>query len=329
MNDENLQWLIGSNEPWTRYRTLVDLLEKSEEVPEVQAARAEMIEHPQVQGLIARATSWPGYAIKRHNDAKHPIYAFTTLADFGVRADDPGMAPGIEAILAHQSPEGMFETYMHLYKRFTGHDGEHWTWMACDTPILYVLLAMGMATHEGVQKALDYVLGTVQINGWRCQASRMLGNFKGPGNREAPCPIVNVLNLKAISMVPELISSEAAKTGTETLMRHWEQRGQIKHFLFGIGTDFRKLKYPYIWYDILHVGEVLSRFPHVHDDPRFLEIVATITDQCDDQGKYTASSMYMAWKGWSFANKKEPSPWLTFLVYRMLKRVDMKHPLPC
>jgi len=32
--------------------------------------------------------------------------------------------------------------------------------------------------------------------------------------------------------------------------------------------------------------------------------------------------VYRAWKGWSFANKKDPSPWLTFLVLRVLRRMD-------
>ncbi len=319
--DKQIQWLLNSAEPWTRYRTLADLLEYPEDDPEVQDNRQEMLGHPKVQALIAKTADWPGYAIKRHNDAKHPVYALTTLADFGVRADDPGMTPGIEAVLAHQSPEGMFETYTHLYKRFAGIDGEHWTWMACDAPILYALLAMGLAEDQRVQRALDCVLGTVQINGWRCNASRMLGNFKGPGPREAPCPVVNVLNLRAISTIPHLINSEAARNGTEMLLKHWGQRGQIKHFLFGIGTDFRKLKYPLIWYDILHATDVLSHFPFVHDDPRFLEMVSTITGQADADGRYTANSMYMAWKGWSFANKKEPSPWLTLLVYRIQNRL--------
>lgn len=232
------------------------------------------------------------------------------------------MAPGIQAMIKHQAPEGMFQTNMHLYRRFTGLDGEHWTWMAFDTPILYTLLAMGLAEDDRVKMALDYVLGIVQVNGWRCGASRMLGNFKGPGNREAPCPIVNVLNLKAISTISDLIDGEAAKTGTEMLLRHWEQRGQIKHYLFGIGTDFHKLKYPYIWYDILHVADVLSRFPHVQGDHRFLEMVIAIQDQADEDGLYTANSMYIAWKGWSFANKKEPSPWLTFLAMRISKRAQ-------
>ena len=35
--------------------------------------------------------------------------------------------------------------------------------------------------------------------------------------------------------------------------------------------------------------------------------------------------MYRAWKGWSFADKKHPSPWLTFLVLRVLNTLDKGH----
>jgi hypothetical protein len=93
------------------------------------------------------------------------------------------------------------------------------------------------------------------------------------------------------------------------------------------------------------VVDVLSRFPFVHADPRFQEMVKTITSQADGaclepvlsraspeprrriegqsrrDGRYTAGSMYRAWKGWSFADKKSPSPWLTFLVLRVQKRI--------
>jgi len=90
--------------------------------------------------------------------------------------------------------------------------------------------------------------------------------------------------------------------------------------MFGIGTDFRKLKYPFVWYDVLHVVDALSRFPFVRADPRFREMVETITAQADEEGRYTAGSMYRAWKGWSFADKKRPSPWLTFLVLRVQRQ---------
>ncbi len=106
------------------------------------------------------------------------------------------------------------------------------------------------------------------------------------------------------------------------LLNHWEiQRGK-KYFLFGIGTDFRKLKYPFVWYDILHVTDTLSQYPYIHADPRFVDMVSTIIAQADENGRYTATSMYRAWKDWSFADKKNPSPWLTFIVLRIQKRIS-------
>ena len=108
------------------------------------------------------------------------------------------------------------------------------------------------------------------------------------------------------------------------LLHHWEIQGQKKYYLFGIGSDFRKLKYPLIWYDLLHVLDVLSRFPIILRDERFIEMAKTLTNQADEGGRYTATSMYMAWKGWSFANKKQPSPWLTFLVNRIQKRAGIR-----
>jgi hypothetical protein len=69
--DHVIEWLLASDEPWTRYRTLVDLLDRPEDDAEVQSARTAMLAHPQVRALIAEAAKWPGYAFKRHNDAKH------------------------------------------------------------------------------------------------------------------------------------------------------------------------------------------------------------------------------------------------------------------
>lgn len=323
MTTDLTQWLLESDEPWTRYRTLVDLLDRSQDDPEVRAARTKMLAHPQVQALIAEAAVWPGYVLKRHNDAKHPIYKFSTLADFGVRAGDPGMAAGIEAVMAHQSPEGAFQSLENIPKAFGGTGEDMWTWILCDAPtLLYALLAMGLRDDSRVRRAVDHLVDLVDENGWRCITAPELGKFKGPGRKADPCPIVNVFALKALSQAPELLDSPATRTGAEMLLWHWEHQGERKLFMFGIGTDFRKLKCPFVWYNILHVVDVLSRFPFVHTDPRFREMVETITAQADEDGRYTANSMYMAWKGWSFADKKRPSPWLTFLVLRAQRRME-------
>jgi hypothetical protein len=320
---DQLSWLVNSDEPWTRYRTLVDLLGRREGDADVQAAREEMLAHPEVEELIVQAATWPGPALKRHNDASHPLYALSTLADFGLRADDPQMAEPVQAVLAHQSPEGAFQTLLNVSKSFGGTGEDTWSWMLCDAPtLLYALLAMRLGEDERVRRGVSHLVDLVEDTGWLCVVAPELGKFRGPGRKADPCPIVNLYALKALAQVPQMLESPASRTGAEMLLWHWEHQKERKIYMFGIGSDFRKLKYPFVWYDILHVVDVLSRLPFVQSDRRFLEMVHAITDQADTEGRYTATSIYRPWKGWPFADKKNPSPWITFLVLRILKRIQ-------
>jgi hypothetical protein len=312
-----IEWLLASDEPWTRFGTLVDLLGRPADDAKVLAARAEMVAHPAIRALVEHAAAWPGPPIKRHNDASHPIYALSTLADFGLHADDPGMPAVVDAVLQHQSPAGAFLSKIHIPKAFGGPGEDSLIWVLCDTPtLLYALLALGMEDHPQVQRAVDHLEGLVDENGWHCVAAPELGKFKGPGRRSDPCPIANVYALKALAQAGRL-DTPATRAGVEMLLWHWAHQSERKIFMFGIGTDFRKLKYPFVWYNLLHVLHVLSRFPFARADPRFHEMLVALTSQAGEDGHYTASSMYRAWKGWSFADKKTPSPWLTFLALRI------------
>lgn len=322
MTEGLLPWLLAADEPWTRYRTLLDLLGRPADDPEVVDARAAMLAHPQVQALVAAAATWPGPPIRRHNDAGHPLYALSTLADFGLRAGDPGMDAAIDAVLAHQSPEGPFQSLANIPPAYGGTGQDQWAWMLCDAPtLLYALLSFGLGGDERIRRAAQHLAGTAGPGGWRCGCAPELGRFRGPGRKDDPCPIANVYATKALAQAPELREGPAARAGAEMLLSHWEHQGERKYYLFGIGTDFRKLKYPFVWYDILHVAEALGQLPFVRSDGRFREMVATIAAQADAAGRYTAGSMYQSWKGWSFADKKHPSPWLTFLVLRLQARI--------
>jgi len=321
-----VDWLLAEGEPWVRYRTLVDLLDRPKDDPEVVAARQAMLEHPAVQGLVAEAAAWPGYPLKRHNDAKHPLHKLAILADFGLQADDPGMDKVVAAVMAHQSPEGAFQTVVLVPKAFGGTNKETWTWMMCDAPtLLYALLGFGLGDDERVQAAVEHLTSLVRENGWPCAVSPGLGKFRGPGRKADPCPYANLIALKALAQVPELRDSLAAHIGAGMLLGHWERRTERKIYMFGIGTDFRKLKYPFIWYDILHVTDVLSRFPFARQDPCLLEMVGVILSKQDAQGRFTPESIWMAWKGWGFGQKKAHSPWITLLALRVIKRMLMQN----
>lgn len=321
---DTIDWLLDSDEPWTRYHAHLDLLDGSLSNPVVAEARRDMLQHPDVCALLARAATWGEAPVKRHNDAAHPLYAISTLADFGLQSDDPGMDAIIARVLAHRASEGAFQSVINIPGVFGGDDTDRWTWLACDAPtLLYSLLAFGLGADPSVQQAVVHLLGLVNENGWRCVCDPALGKFRGPGRKDDPCPIANVYALKALFLLPDAGSRPEVRAGAEMLLSHWEKRKEKKFYLFGMGTDFQKLKYPFVWYDILHVMDVLSRFPFVHADPRFREMLAVITAQANTDGRYTVGSMYQSWKGWSFSDKKNPSPWLTFLVLRILKRVGV------
>jgi len=87
-----------------------------------------------------------------------------------------------------------------------------------------------------------------------------------------------------------------------------------------MGTDFRKLKAPFVWYDILHVLDVLTQFSWLRNDSRLKEMSDIVKPKANNEGKYTPESEWKAWKEWEFGQKKQPSRWLTFLVLRILLR---------
>jgi hypothetical protein len=89
-----------------------------------------------------------------------------------------------------------------------------------------------------------------------------------------------------------------------------------------MGTDFRKLKAPLVWYDILHVLDVLSLFPWLKQDARLLDMLDTLRSKADDQGRFTPESIWTVWKDWEFGQKRAPSRWLTFLAWRIVQRIE-------
>jgi hypothetical protein len=314
-----MTWLLDSDEPWTRYRTLVDLLDRPAGDAAVRAARAALVDHPAVRGLVEELQAWPGPPLKRHNDAKHPFNKLPVLADFGLSVDDPGLGAVVERMVARPHPDGPVQVVVQIHPRYGGTGEPTPSWALCDTTVnLYSLVALGLADHPAVQRAAEHLVGLVRDpGGWPCATG---AGFRGPGRVADPCPLSTLHALRALDALG-WHDHPAVVSGAEVLLTHWECQAAYKLYLFGIGTDFRKLKYPFVWYHVLYFADTLSRFPSLRADPRLREVVAALTAQADAQGRYTAASMYRAWQGWSFADKKTPSPWLTFLVRRVQRRM--------
>lgn len=316
-----IKWL-NQQEPWTVYRTKTDLLDKDISDPEVIQDYEKLVNHNNILHLLKELQEWPGPVMKRHNDAKLLYHKLVFLADLGIKSDNQVIANVIDKILAKPSSDGPFQILGNIPAVFGGTGIDEPMWMLCDAPlIVYALVKSGLQQEPKVKKAIDYLLSIIRDFGWPCSATSRLGKkFKGPGKRTHPCPYANLIMLKLLSALPEMHNSSEVQKGADVLLELWEHRREIKYFLFGMGTDFKKLKAPFVWFDILHVTDVLTNFSFTRGDSRLQEMVKIIRDKADEKGLYKAESVYRAWKDWDFGQKKDYSAWITLLVYRILKR---------
>ena len=131
-----------------------------------------------------------------------------------------------------------------------------------------------------------------------------------------------MISLKAMSEFPHLAQGNAARYGTECLLDLWGNSRDKHPYQFYMGTDFRKVKAPLAWFDILHVAEVLSRFPWVHSDPRLMEMVSVLASKTDPEGRLVPESVWQDYRDWEFGQKKAPSRWATLTLMRIYTRMD-------
>ncbi|PKN93715.1 MAG: hypothetical protein CVU44_07825 [Chloroflexi bacterium HGW-Chloroflexi-6] len=317
-----IDWLLAG-EPWVAYRTRLDLLAESGHSQAVQTARSAMLADPQLQQIIHELNTWPWPILSSHKSAGQPLHKLTFVADLGLRANDAGIQPVINNILARQSEEGPFQVPINIPTHFGGSGEDTWGWALCDSPLLvYALTRFGLGQDARVEKAAAALTGLVRENGWPCAVSKELGKFRGPGRKDDPCPYANLIMLKLLGQVPADRDGPAARAGAETLLTLWDNSQEQHPYIFYMGTDFRKLKVPLVWYDLVHVLDVLSQFPWLKGDVRLREMAGVLKAKMDDEGRFTPESIWTAWKDWEFGQKKAPSRWLTFLAWRILQRID-------
>jgi hypothetical protein len=313
-------WLL-SGPPWVQYRTRLDLLDQTERSKEVKTVRQAMLDHPQVQALLSELADWPGSALNRHNDASHLLHKLVFIADLGLRANDPGVEQIVDRVLGHQSAGGAFQVRVDIPVRFGGTGKDQFAWMLCDAPsIVYALAKMGVNDRR-VKIAAKHLASLLRDNGWPCVATSDVGKFRGPGRKTDPCPYATLISLKALSQMRERHDSEVCHPGAEALLGLWQHRKEQRPYLFAMGTDFAKLKAPLIWYDILHVTDVLTQFEWLRQDKRLREMVAIVESKADDAKHFTPESIWQAWREWDFGQKREPSAWVTLIALRVLQRM--------
>lgn len=318
LRGDPVPWLLESN-PWTRYRTMRDILNYSETNEKVQAEKKKLIFHEHIQKLVAETNNWFPYSITRHNDAKIAIYKLQMLADLGITINDINIMDLIEKVTEHVDTDlyAVRQTLPEKDQGFTKPDKEanEWHALPCDSPVIvYSLIKMGLKDVQ-LDKSIDKISQYWDSSkGHFCNFFFVAGQFK---KHQIGCPMAGLMALQVFSQIPGLKESLQAQNAFETLDYHRRLRKSI--YFFGRGKKFFTFKYPFIWYNALYLADVLSRFEFIRNTELMEELVEWILENQDEKGRFFPTSIWMAYKGWEFSNKKLPSPWITFLCCRILK----------
>ena len=317
-----MQWLM-EGPAWVQYGVQACLSEDKGGA-NLENLRAAMLQEEGIQTLVAELQAWPGPPLTSHKSAGHPLHKLVFLADLGLTVHDPGIQPIADAILSQVSAQGPFRVVMNIPAHFGGSGEDQLAWALCDAPLtLYALARFGLKEHPAVRKAADFLAGLVRDNGWPCGVSPEMGKFRGPGRKDDPCPFANLIMLQALAQVPGYQNHPAVQAGIEAILTAWAERRQRHPYMFYMGTDFCKLKAPLVWYDILHVLDVLTHFPQARGDERLEEMLRVVRSKANQQGRFTPESIWTTWKDWEFGQKKAPSRWVTWLVYRVFERAQV------
>jgi hypothetical protein len=290
-----------------------------EDDPEVATDWNQMAAHPRIRAILDEAQTWPGQVVNGHKNAALIYHKLSFLADLGLDRRVPEIKTVSAKIMAHASPAGPFQVLMNIPKHFGGTGEDNWTWALCDAPVLAeVLCRFGFCDDPKVLAAIKHLDGLFRPNGWPCASANELGKFRGPGRKEDPCPYATFIMVKLLSSCRKQFDSPNLLAGVNNLLHLWET-SQVQHpYMFYMGTDFRKLKLPFIWYDILHLSYVLGLIPEIRKHPSFQEMIGIIRSKAGPDGRYVPESVYQAWKDWDFGQKKEPSRLLTCFALQSL-----------
>lgn len=285
----------------------------------ISEAKERLLADPAVAGLVELLQAWPGPRISSHRSANQFFHTLNFLADIGMNVEDPGMRAIAGKILESVDENGVPCITMDIPSAYGGKGECSRAWALCDAPnILYALKTLGLV-DESLDRAVQWLAGKSNAIAYGCVVSPSLGTWRGPGKKDDPCPYATLIMLKLLLRYGDVFRKEIVAC-SECLLDLWTFSRTKHPYIFYMGTDFRRLKLPYIWYDILHVADVLSQVKATREDPRFLSMIDIIRAKERSEG-FVPESIYQPWKGWDFGQKSQPSEWMTFCVRKIEKRL--------
>jgi hypothetical protein len=315
-----LEKLLSISEPWLQYAIRLNLLNENRE--NLIDLRNEVLKDRRILSYLNDITNFHNVVVRNHKDPDLSIHKLLFLLDIGLERDIPEIESAIKQIMSHKDENGVYQSRTNIPTHYGGLGEDVFGWCLCDAPLLLrALLKAKVDYQQHIKQGMEHLSNLYQEQGFPCSVSEEHGTFRGPGRKDDCCPYATLIMLKLLSEIDEYQNSDIVKGGVDVILSLWENSLERHPYMFYMGTDFRKLKAPAMWYDIVNVADCLSKFNFIKTDSRFCEIIDLIKRKQDADGMFIPESVYQKFKGWDFGQKKTVSPYLSYLCIRFLKRV--------
>jgi len=313
--------LLSISEPWLQYAIRLNLLNESRE--DLISLKNEALKDKKIQAYLNDIADFHSILVSNHKNPDLPMHKLLFLLDIGFGTEIPEIENAVNQIMKHKDKYGVYQSLTNIPKHYGGKGEDVFGWCLCDAPLLLIALLKAKVNYQQhIKQGVDYLVALNQEQGFPCSVSEVHGKFRGPGRKNDCCPYATLIMLNLLAEIEEYRSGDTAKCGVDVILSLWEN-SHVRHpYMFYMGTDFRKLKAPAIWYDIVSVADCLSKFEFAKADTRFCEMLSIIKEKQNKDGMFTPESVYQKCKGWDFGQKKTVSPYLSYLCMRLFERVD-------
>ena len=305
LNNDPIPWLLEPTNPSVRYWTLLDILDRSADDPEVLAAQAVVPTFPPVAGLLAAQKS-DGYWVKRdYYLPKHygTFWVLSVLADLGLTAENEQIRRACEFLFTFQHEHGAF-----CRRRRVSGQGMVWA----DQPgpctharIVRFLFQFGYGDDPHTRTAVDWLLANQRDDGmWHCN----------PGGRHG-CLRATLDYLRAAVLDPEMTAhpatTRAAAVVCDLLMQPRMGRYHTKEL-------WTVLEYPYFDYGVISALDALARLGYTLEQPKVAVAMEYLLSRQSSNGTWPLDQSPSR-PPFDIGQTGEPSKWLTLDALRVIK----------
>jgi hypothetical protein len=318
-------WLLEKDNPSVRYFTLINILEKSENDPDVRDAKHEIMKTGAVPKILMRQEdegNWENPSRFYTAKYKGTIWQLIILAELGADEKNNGIKKACELILENsQDPEsGGFSMWVSAKKGGGRHSGV----IPCLTGnMVYSMIKFGYLEDYRVQHAINWITTYQRFDdgiekppkGW-------------PYDKAVPCwgkhscHMGVVKTLKALTEIPHSKKSEDVKNtikrGAEYMLNHHIHKRS--HDLNRVSKPgWLRFGFPLMYQtDALEILGILTKLGY--RDERMQEAIDVVVSKQDNQGRWKLENTFNGRFQVNIEQKGKPSKWITLKAMRVIKR---------